>query len=876
MNKYLFLKNLLLYIVCLFILIIEIVYTKIDDINTLKTKNKQNNRYLQANSGDRCICDQKNSGRTPSKTPSNTRLLLSVNNNNNNNNNKNYLSRKRKLQFPPPLNNNDNNNNPPKFPPDSNDNNLFNENEIIVDCYEEPEYCDSINCSKLDKSNCLRKCFPNIDSSTCCKIHQDLCIFCDEFDDIDCETEASFAVRYEVLDCDPFDPNCNNPFPNDSSSEDIKDRNADIKPGCNWLDTTCKSTKPGCPFREDCNSPCDYVEDPQCANKICNPSKGEVCKCNYLNINIKECCVKDAPEYPKCCLGDDINCSSPEDNSINDSTSQTNNNLDNENNNQTIESSDKSSINNNSDDISNYNGTIDENGFCVCDAICSDEQEEYFDEVSQERKCRNKQSSNNQDDANSQNVNNNNNNNSDGPTTEINDPCKFMECIPKQADLLYSIMLINKDVTLPDLNVLGTYEINSNESNNEIDLKDLFKLKWTSNEYITTNKAQLRLKENIIPKLKNLYYKEHDRGYTFLTKNKTNEIGFISMNIESCKMYLKNMISLLYNNSTITIDKQYDETLFNGDSFIFPDDPNSVLKSLPRVASLGGSTDIYEYGFSYNKCPRMMNWKNYALNLDMYKEHFKTDKKITDIIKKFNKIAMKLSIEENKSKNKEIKEEEKGIQFNKEGDINIDMRLDNLINNFNLTETISKLFIADYSYDDNHMKKISEGLSLDDVKSLYNFFLYDINTYSMLHTYISIQPFFKRIESIFLDIINGKTEDLSYPKNSKMLIYCVDETVFASFYKIINYDKSKSKNEFYYKRDNIKYIDYNYNIQFELWKDKSIVPNKYYVSLRNNMMLGNQTIEFSKEFSKFQSDWLSKFYNSIGFDAKEREYFCGL
>jgi hypothetical protein len=84
-------------------------------------------------------------------------------------------------------------------------------------------------------------------------------------------------------------------------------------------------------------------------------------------------------------------------------------------------------------------------------------------------------------------------------------------------------------------------------------------------------------------------------------------------------------------------------------------------------------------------------------------------------------------------------------------------------------------------------------------------------------------------------------------------------------------------NDFFYTKDQslFPFVDYNHSLQFELWRNRTSIPNTYYITIRQDFENTNKNqTSWLKSFDEFQS-WLSTFYDSSGFDEDERKYFCG-
>ena len=487
-----------------------------------------------------------------------------------------------------------------------------------------------------------------------------------------------------------------------------------------------------------------------------------------------------------------------------------------------------------------FSGTRDSNNVCVCDKICLTTQVQTYNSNENKFICTD-QTSNDEDD-----------------NTNISPAVNTIRIDPN-SELLYVVSLMNRGPTLPSTKYLGKYEQGTNDNNEEIILSDPFMIQWnTQNEQYTDVSVEL-LKNTIVPNLRNLYFNDGGKGYSFLNTSRTNEIAFVSMSNEDTVWYLKYLITNLYNTTSLASTPDYVETDFIKGIY---------NEETVKVAKLSSDLSKYEYGFSYNECTKSKLWVNYAENLDEIKTHYADTFK--SVITSFVKNAETFS----RKRNTNISEDDVGYFYSSTGSLLYNITFENLLNNMEDMQDLVKLYLADYAYDPNTMKKLTDT-NYETIKTLYRFFNYEINTYSMMHTYLTVQPLLRRIESIFIDIIGGT--QVNYPKNSKMLVYSANDYIFMALNKLINYnsDDYTNKDSFYYQNTTYSpYIDYNYNIQFELWKNKTNSPNTYYVTLRENMNNKNKNVTtWLKGFTEFQ-DWLSSFYDSVGYDQSEREYFC--
>lgn len=447
----------------------------------------------------------------------------------------------------------------------------------------------------------------------------------------------------------------------------------------------------------------------------------------------------------------------------------------------------------------------------------------------------------------------------------------FKNRIDSNSDLVYVITILNRGVTLPSSEFLGRYKKGKNENNEELKLTDPFKFNWNLQDEKYTNKSTADLRYIISPKIRSLYFNDDNKGYNFLTKTSYNQIGFISMQKEDTVWNLKILISYLYNQQSFASTSEYDKTKFLAGQY-------NEIDDIPKVASLSTDSSKYEYGFSYNECPKSRAWKNYSANRDHIKAHYSN--RFKNLIEAFSKNAKRFSEKENPNEN--LTNDEKGVFYSANGTKLFNITTENLLNNIEEMENLTKIYIADYSYDQNYLNKEITDNNFTLIKEFYRFLNYDINTYSMLHTYISIQPLLSDIESIFIDIINNvaNSTTATFPPKSKMITFSTNEYTFYALYKLMSYDLYSNitlTNDFFYTKDQtlFPFVDYNHSLQFELWRNRTSIPNTYYITIRQDFENTNKNqTSWLKSFDEFQS-WLSTFYDSSGFDEDERKYFCG-
>lgn len=437
-------------------------------------------------------------------------------------------------------------------------------------------------------------------------------------------------------------------------------------------------------------------------------------------------------------------------------------------------------------------------------------------------------------------------------------------CITPNSDLLYSVVLINQGVTLVSDRYLGSYK---NVSLDTLTTKvDPFKITWTASNLDNYNiQSQLDRIDDKVKSLKNLYYKSSSTSaYDFL-KGKIEEIAVVASSELKSYNYLDNFLRRLFVNFTSFFQATYDEKEFiNGDYM-----PSSGTLKIP---SLTKDQDLYSYGYAFNNCPKNKRWKNYSSTMKDIIAIYNNNTEFEAIRYAFSSAASKFALQDSQFPTQNT--QASPIYYSSEGPINI--TIEYLRSNMTEMELLVDMYLADNAVASPTLNKNVIINDIRKVQMLSNFFKYDISTYSMLHCYLMIQPFLSRIESIFLEIINKVSPPTKYPDKSKLLIFSTNQYPFIALNKLFNYSTDKEKKKVkYFMRDTTRYIDYDTSIQFELWRNRTLLQESYFVTLREdfNSNQMNSTVVWSKTFPEFQS-FLSNFYNSIEYNRTERQYFC--
>lgn len=431
-------------------------------------------------------------------------------------------------------------------------------------------------------------------------------------------------------------------------------------------------------------------------------------------------------------------------------------------------------------------------------------------------------------------------------------------CITSNSDLVYSVILINQGVTLVTDRFLGSYK---NVSLDTLTTKvDPFKISWTPSSLITYSDAQLGRLEDKVKAMKGLYYKSSSSSaYEFL-KGKQEEIVVVANSEDKSVPYLYNFLKYLYTNVT-TAYTAYEEASFANGLY----NPTSGIL---QIAYLSEQQDLYSFGFAFNTCSKNQKWRSYASSMKSIIDEYTNNKDFENIMKAFKDAATKFATQETQNPNAPP------YFFGPDGTLNITVNY--LKSNMTAMEILTDIYFSDYTIDSATLSKNVIINDLSKVRGLSNFFKYDINMYSMLHCYLMVQPFLSRIESIFIEIIN-KATPTKYPSKSKVLVYGTNQYPFIALNKLFYYSTDKTKKaQKYYTRDTTKFIDYDTSYQFELWRNRTLQQESYYVTLREdfNFKLGNSSVVWSKTFPQFQS-FISDFYNSIEYNVTERQYYCG-
>lgn len=493
-----------------------------------------------------------------------------------------------------------------------------------------------------------------------------------------------------------------------------------------------------------------------------------------------------------------------------------------------------------------YNGTYNDFLECVCNVECGANQEKLKDEFGYYY-C-----SDIQDQTTDPGSDHNSGSNSGTDSSEWVNPCSNSAgCVWSNSTLIYSFFIITPGVNFPTGTSLGTYK-KPNPVTDDIPnlvVNDTFGESWKNDNYFS--RVEKSISESILPAFKSLYqgYDSTTReGYNFLsTSSKTNEIAFIAMDQEENLDYTQAFISLYYSNSSTASEVSYSESEYLNGTY-----SNVIYPTLPSIASLDTSASRYLFGFDYFNCRKTKNWKAYAQKKSFLLSTYQT--KFSDIINKWYEVTNQYGC----------------IFYSKTGDILYDFNIKNMNESMTYVSEMAKLFLADIEMGfQDKIREFNPTSSVQGVKNLHKFMQYDVLMYSMLHTYIAVQPLIKRIEKMFIALINNDVSN--YPPNSKLTFFSVNEYTLGALYKIFNYNATVAKNTSYLHYNDNPYIGYEYNIQFELWKNNT--SKEFYVAFRENMKNSNQTLVYSKSWNDFRT-WLSKFYNSKGYTYDERVFFC--
>ncbi len=342
--------------------------------------------------------------------------------------------------------------------------------------------------------------------------------------------------------------------------------------------------------------------------------------------------------------------------------------------------------------------------------------------------------------------------------------------IDSTSDLIYVISLLNNGVTLPDTNLLGSFVKPTNDNNNQNTNTDPWLQQWKSQDVLFTAKS-ISTATSVADQISALYFNTGNTGYNFLNLTQKNSISFIATN-EVSQSYLNNLISRLYNISQVLPESYSFTNYLNGD-FTYLSSSSSF-----KYGYFSSSDAMYNYGFQYNQCQKNINWKNYASTLPKNLQYYQ--KTFLNLFNSFEYYASQSNMLKNKitSQQTPISNLFYSQQTNKAF---LNITSSNLSTNITQMEILVKNYIADYSINPDQMNKNFTSININDVNNLLRFINYDINTFSMLHNFIAVQPLLKVIETLFDDQITGNSVE-SNPKGAKALFFTTNDYIFTTLY----------------------------------------------------------------------------------------------
>jgi len=152
--------------------------------------------------------------------------------------------------------------------------------------------------------------------------------------------------------------------------------------------------------------------------------------------------------------------------------------------------------------------------------------------------------------------------------------------------------------------------------------------------------------------------------------------------------------------------------------------------------------------------------------------------------------------------------------------------------------------------------------SINEIKTIKNFFLYEVNASSPIHNSILIEP----LLNLFVYLSNGKIQNSNCSAcGYNLLNFEVEELVFAVLNKMLRFGYY-SNNTFFQSYQSLPFIDLGYHLSIELWQG---IGNEYWIKVmdKSGMMNANYTLS---SFNTILSNYM---YNP-NLNLIERAYYC--
>jgi hypothetical protein len=429
--------------------------------------------------------------------------------------------------------------------------------------------------------------------------------------------------------------------------------------------------------------------------------------------------------------------------------------------------------------------------------------------------------------------------------------------LPKNAKIRMAITVARPGLFRPEEDPVGQYKPINQPSDyiKQSEASDLFEMPWNPSYNIEEQGLNYALK----------YATDCKKLYTNLKLTNfsdINETDFISVQRNISISYTQKIFQGFFNSFNNSIIESTDYTDDKLDNFLFT---NKV--GTKTIAYLLNNYDNLLFGFGYKRCSKYINWLQRAESDVFLKKFYQS--RFENILNHFGKFF------ENRTEYYSFNNDQIVYKINAQ----------QIKSNFSLAINIFNAFysnLVNSQGNQTSLEKLYEIVPKDvveaDLFSLRMFLLYQYDLYSHMHSYLLISPFYERIFKEF----NKAIIDPNYTR--KFLYYTGSDHVLAAFFKLFYYkypefvktpNDDKLEGDALLQKDmlykNCPFIDFGYNIAFELWESQDRSQKTYYVGFRQN---NNQSLTFLMTGDNFL-EAMKLFYLYPTMTVTERSFWCG-
>jgi hypothetical protein len=428
----------------------------------------------------------------------------------------------------------------------------------------------------------------------------------------------------------------------------------------------------------------------------------------------------------------------------------------------------------------------------------------------------------------------------------------------KNIKLRMAIAVSRPGLFRPEANLIGEYQpiVQSSSSISTVrnEPKDILGMRWDP-RFLISDKG-FKYAQRFANQSINLYKSLKLSNFTNI-----NETDFVSVERNVSITYTQKVFQDFFKEFKNAIIESTDYTDEKLDKFLFTNKIGS--KTIGYL--LKDYNHLY-FGFGYKTCPKFISWMNRAEDDKFLKTVYQTkfEKTLNSLVDYF-------------------KDKQSFYLFNT--DIKVfNFSKDQIFTNFSLTSTIIEAFYSNYVNsmgNEENLNQLYKIIPKDIVQSelfaIKSFFQYEYILYSHMHTYLLVSPLYERIFTEF----NKAIKDSKYTR--KYLYYTASEHVLSAIFKLFYFkypDYVRTNDDYNLKAEEMlskkmiyndcPFIDFGYNIAFELWESQDRTHKTYYFGFRQN---NNPSLTFLMTGETFL-EAMKLFYLNPTMTVDERRFWC--